>query len=131
VITVKKKLIAVSAAAATVALLLAGCSSGATSSSTSGTPIVIGASLPLTGSLSGFGPVLKAGYQAAVDQVNKAGGIKVDGTRRKVKLIILDSTSDANTVTDQSKTLVLQDNAVGLLGSISPALTIPASNVAD
>jgi len=128
---VKRKLIAVSAAATTVALLLAGCSSGGNSSSASSTPIVIGASLPLTGSLSGFGPVLKAGYQAAVDEVNKAGGITVDGTKRKVKLIILDSTSDPNTVTDQSKALVLQDNAVGFLGSISPALTIPASNVAE
>ena len=128
-----KKIIAVTATAATVALLLAGCSSGAASSNAtaSSTPINIGASLPLTGPLSGFGPVLQAGYQAAVDQVNKAGGIAINGAKRPVKLIVLDSASNANTVTDQSKTLVLQDQAVGLLGSISPALTIPASNVAE
>jgi branched-chain amino acid transport system substrate-binding protein len=41
--------------------------------------IVIGASLPLSGPLASFGSFQQWGYKRAVDEVNKAGGITVDG----------------------------------------------------
>ncbi|WP_172582520.1 amino acid ABC transporter substrate-binding protein [Subtercola boreus] len=113
-------------------MCLTGCAAGGSSDgSTSGDVVKLGASLPLTGSLASFGPVFQDGYQAAVDEVNKAGGVTVDGKKEQVQLVVLDSTSDANTVADQTRTLVLQDGVAGLLGSVSPALTIPASNTAD
>ena len=124
----KNQLIAVTAAAA---LLLTGCAATNPAASGGVATISIGASLPITGPLAGFGPVLQDGYQAAVDEVNQAGGISVDGTKRTVKLIVLDSASDPNKVSDQTKTLVLNDNVAGLLGSVSPGLTIPASNIAE
>ena len=129
-----------SLAALTVTVLaLAGCASGASGGGQStgggdapaGDPIAIGASLPLTGPLASFGPILEAGYQAAVDEVNAAGGLVIDGETREVELIVQDSASDPNAVTEQSRALVLQDGVVGLLGSVSPGLTIPASNVAE
>src|SRR5438270_81849 len=52
--------------------------------------IVIGASLPLSGPLAGFGSFQQWGYKRAVDQVNKAGGIAINGTKQQVKLIIRD-----------------------------------------
>jgi len=127
------------AALALAVLALAGCASGGSGggsggSGGSGAPgdtIKIGASLPLTGALASFGPILQAGYQAAVDEVNAAGGLSADGQSHQVELVVLDSASDPNKVTDQSRTLVEQNGAVGLLGSISPALTVPASTVAD
>jgi branched-chain amino acid transport system substrate-binding protein len=122
----KLKVMAVTAAAA---LLLGGCA--ATSGGKSSDTIKIGASLPLTGSLASFGPVLQEGYQAAVDGINAKGGISIGGTKQKVELVVLDSASDATKVADQSKTLILRNNVVGLLGSVSPALAIPASNTAD
>ena len=115
-----------------VALALTGCAaSDPGGGQVSDDPIKIGASLPLTGPLAGFGAVLQDGYQAAVDEVNGSGGIAVDGSTRPIELVILDSASDPNTVAEQTKTLVLQDEVVGLLGSVSPGLTIPASNIAD
>jgi len=93
--------------------------------------IVIGASLPLTGSLASIGTILKAGYQAAVDDVNAAGGLDVQGAKVKVKFVTLDNASDPDKASDQANTLYLQDNAVGLLGPFTPPLTIPISNVAE
>jgi len=115
---------------AATALLLSGCAASSGSGG-GGDVIKIGASLPLTGPLASFGGVLQDGYQAAVDEVNKAGGIDIDGTTRKVELTVLDSASDPNTVSEQTRTLVQQNEVAGLLGSVSPGLTIPASNVAD
>lgn len=117
---------------ATVSLLiLSGC--GGTSSTAAGKaePIKIGASIPLTGSLAGFGPIIQQAYQTDVDRVNAAGGIQIDGRARQVELVLLDSKSDPNTVAQQSRDLVLKDNVVGLLGSVSPPLAIPAANVAE
>lgn len=112
-----------------VALLLtAGCSGG---SSGGGDSVVIGASLPLTGGLSALGSIIQEGSQAAVDAANADGGVTVDGEQRQVELAVLDSRSDPNLVADQSESLVLEQEVVGLLGSISPPLTIPASTVAD
>src|SRR3984957_13094114 len=52
--------------------------------------IVIGASLPLSGPLAGFGSFQQWGYKRAVDEVNKAGGISIGSTKQMVKLIIRD-----------------------------------------
>lgn len=117
------------AAAAGLALMLSGCS-GAAGSGGSG-PIKIGASVPLTGSLAGFGPLIKSAYQEDVARVNAAGGISIDGTKRTVQLIVQDSKSDPNTVAQQSRDMVLKDDVVALLGSVSPPLAIPAGNVAE
>src|SRR5579872_5012338 len=61
-----------------------------------GDEIVIGASVPLSGPLAGFGSYEQWGYKRAVDEVNRAGGITVDGNKRTVKLIIRDDKTDPN-----------------------------------
>src|SRR5258708_22334040 len=104
-----------------------GAGSGAGGSET----VVIGATLPLSGPLAAVGPILKAAYQAAVDDANAAGGIQVNGAKAKINLVILDNTSDANLASSQATTLYLQDNAVALLGPFTPPLTIAVSNVAE
>ena len=104
-----------------------GAGGGAGSSQT----IVVGATLPLTGPLAAVGVILKAAYQAAVDDANAAGGIKVNGTQEKINLVILDNASDSNTASSQATTLYLQNNAVALLGPFTPPLVIPVSDVAE
>jgi len=116
------------------ALALAGCAAGDGGGGGgigADDPIRIGASIPVTGPLAPFGPIIEAGYQAAVDDVNAAGGITIDGTEHQVELVILDNETDPNKVTEQARTLVLSDGVVGLLGSVTPGLTIPAANVAE
>jgi branched-chain amino acid transport system substrate-binding protein len=108
-----------------------GGSSGSGGGGGSGGTIVIGATIPLTGSLAAFGAQEKIADQMLVDEVNAKGGITVDGSKKKVKLVILDSKSDPNTTTTQARTLAIQDHAVGFFGTIAPPLVIPLSSVAD
>ena len=58
--------------------------------------IVIGASVPLSGPLAGFGGYTQWGYKRAVDEVNRAGGIVVDGVKKKVKLLVRDDKTNPN-----------------------------------
>ncbi len=93
--------------------------------------IVIGATLPLTGPLGSFGPLIQTGYMKAVNDLNATGGLSVGGTKDKVQLVVLDNQSDPNTASQQARTLLLKNNAVALLGAVTPALDIPISNIAE
>lgn len=123
------------AAGAAAALALAACappsSSTTSGAAASGQAIVIGASLPLSGNLAGFGSFQKWGYERAVKEANDAGGITVDGTKRRVELKLVDDKTDPNQVTTNIKTLISNDKAVGLLGSCTPDLVNPGAVVAD
>jgi branched-chain amino acid transport system substrate-binding protein len=93
--------------------------------------IVLGGSLCLTGPLGAFGAPEQKGLQQAVSEINANGGVDVGGTREKLKLVILDNRSDPNLASQQTRTLVLDDNVVALLGGSTPPITIPESLVAD
>lgn len=122
-------------AAAAIALLLAGCASGSGSGAGAGGssagPITLGTTLPLTGPLASFGPVLQAGYQKAIDDVNAAGGLPVGGAKHKLVLKVLDNASNPNNATQQARELIQKDGASALLGSFSPDLNNPVSTVAQ
>jgi branched-chain amino acid transport system substrate-binding protein len=96
-----------------------------------GGAVVLGTSLPLTGSLQSFGTSLQLGYQRAIDEVNAQGGVDVGGTRREVQLAVQDNASDGNKAAEQAKSLVLENNAIALLGPATPTLTIPVSVAAE
>jgi branched-chain amino acid transport system substrate-binding protein len=117
------------AAVALLVLLATSCSTGGTS--TGGSEIVIGASIPLSGPLAGFGSFQRWGYQHAVDQVNQAGGLQVGGSKRKVRLILLDDKTDPNTTSSNTDTLISRNKVAALLGSCTPALVVAGAVVAD
>jgi branched-chain amino acid transport system substrate-binding protein len=120
------------AAGLALAAALSACgSSGGSASSSSSGPIVIGASIPLTGPLAGFGYFEKWGYQHAVSVVNQAGGIKIDGVKRKVKLIILDDQTNPNTSVNNVQQLIAQDHVDALLGSCTDSLVEPDALIAN
>lgn len=106
------------AAAVSGLLLVAGCAGNA-SSSTAGSgnsgPIVIGASMQLSGSVNLASTL--SGYQMKINEVNQAGGLDVSGTRRKIELKVLDNRGDTSTMIQQVRQLVLNDNVNALLGS--------------
>ena len=110
------------------ALVVASLSAGAASAADE---IVIGASLPLSGPLAGFGSFQQWGYKRAVDEVNKAGGITVDGQKRPVKLIIRDDKTDPNQTAANTETLISRDHVVAMLGSCTPVLVNAGALVAD
>jgi len=119
--------------AALVTLLLlvaAGCSSNSSSSGGSGNtskPLVVGASLPLSGDFAQPGEASKKGYTIWQEMVNKNGGL----LKRQVQLKIVDDASDQNTVVSDYNRLISQDKVDLLLGTFSSLLNIPASAVAE
>jgi branched-chain amino acid transport system substrate-binding protein len=110
-------------------LLVAGCSSGSSGGGGGGSsePIVIGASLPLTGDFSQPGTASQKGYTIWQEMVNGKGGL----LGRQVQLKIVDDASDQNTVVADYNRLISQDKVNLLLGSFSSLLNIPASAVAE
>jgi len=114
---------------AVLVLLATGCGKDGTSAADS--EIVIGASIPLSGPLAGFGSFQRWGYQHAVDQVNQAGGLRVGDSRRNVRLILLDDKTDPNTTSSNTDTLISRNKAAALLGSCTPSLVVAGAVVAD
>lgn len=73
--------------------------------------IVIGATLPLTGTAAVAGEGLQAGLKIAADEINEAGGIN----GRKVKLVLLDDGYTADRVVTNVRRLVSQENVYALV----------------
>lgn len=93
--------------------------------------VVVGASLPLSGPLAGFGSFQQWGYKRAVDEANKAGGIVVGGKALPVRLILRDDKTDPNTSAGNIETLISRDNATALLGSCTTPLVVAGALVAE
>jgi branched-chain amino acid transport system substrate-binding protein len=101
--------------------------SDTTGGAPSGEPIVIGASLPLTGDFAEPGVAAQQGYQVWMDMVNESGGL----LGRPVEMVIKDDQSDQNLVVTDYNALIDQDQVDLLLGTFSSLLNIPASAVAE
>ena len=121
------------AAFAAAALAVGGCSSGGSSTSSSSgsstttkAPIVIGASLSLTGDFSADGVNFERGYQLWAADVNAAGGL----LGRKVVLKILNDASSPTQVVTNYNTLISTDHVDLTFGPFSSKLTTPAAAVA-
>ena len=93
--------------------------------------IVIGSTLPLTGSEARIGGFYKEGYELAFDEVDKAGGLLVGGKRVPVKLILLDDTSTQATAANLADRLINSDKAQFFLGTYASHLTEAQSVVAE
>ncbi|HEV3357400.1 MAG TPA: amino acid ABC transporter substrate-binding protein [Pseudonocardiaceae bacterium] len=113
---------------ATVAALLAvGCASGGGSNGGGSTgPLVIGASVSLTGDFSDSGKAVQHGYQLWANMVNASGGI----LGRQIRLDIVDDASSPTQVVTNYQNLINKDHVDLTFGPFSTLLTIPASQVA-
>jgi branched-chain amino acid transport system substrate-binding protein len=127
----RARFLSASAAAITVALA-AGCSSSGTSASSTSTsssakpPIVIGASLSLTGDFSADGQAFQKGYSLWVSEVNSQGGI----LGRQVRLDVLNDNSSPTQVVTNYQKLITVDKADLTFGPFSSLLTAPAAATA-
>ena len=118
-----KKAVAMSAVAVLSAGVLSACtntssstaSGSPTSSSKSNGPIIIGASLSLTGDFSADGQAFKRGYQLWAKDVNARGGI----LGRQVELTIVNDDSSPNQVVTNYQNLFGQDHVDLAFGPFS------------
>jgi branched-chain amino acid transport system substrate-binding protein len=93
-------------------------------------PIIIGASLSLTGTaandFSADGQAFEKGYELWAKDVNAHGGI----LGRRVKLVILNDDSSPETAVTNYQTLIGSDHVDLTFGPFSSVLSAPASTVA-
>jgi branched-chain amino acid transport system substrate-binding protein len=121
------RLLSLGAAAALAAALAAGC--GSSSSATPGSakpPILIGASLSLTGDFSADGQAYQRGYELWAHDVNASGGL----LGRKVQLVILNDNSSPTQVDTNYTDLITVHHVDLTFGPFSSLLTAPAAEVA-
>jgi ABC-type branched-subunit amino acid transport system substrate-binding protein len=87
-----------------------------------GAPIVIGQSVPLSGSNKDLGEDIREGALAYLKKLNDAGGVN----GRKVDLVSLDDANDTKKSEANTKILIEQNNALALFGYGSATLSRPA-----
>lgn len=122
----RARYLAIGASALLATALIAACGSSGPSSSTSSKPLLIGASLSLTGDFSADGQAYERGYELWASDVNKSGGI----LGRKVQLVILNDNSDPTTVDTNYTDLITVKHVDLTFGPFSSLLTAPAAEVA-
>ena len=126
----RARFLSVSITTAVMAALLAACSSGSSGTSSSSpatkTPIMVGASLSLTGDFSADGIAFERGYELWAHDVNASGGLM----GRQVKLVILNDASSPTQVVSNYTKLISVNHVDLTFGPFSSLLTTPASAVA-
>ena len=90
-------------------------------------PVLLGASISLTGQYAQTGEHFKRGYDLWVKHVNEAGGL----LGRKVELRVLDDKSDPTTGVRLYEKLITDDKVDLVLGPYSSAVTFAVSNVTE
>lgn len=110
----KKRILTALLTTSLVTSMLTGCGNGAQStgsgsSTGSGDTIKIGVSGPTTGDSAESGVNVNTGIQMAVDEVNEAGGITIDGKKKQVEVIYYDTGSNAQTGLSNCEKLITSD----------------------
>jgi len=104
---------------------------GGTTSGTTGSTIILGAPLGLTGSLAKESQLTQQGYNLWLDWINQQGGIAVDGVKHPVSIKYYDDTSNANQSAVFLQKLITEDKAQFLLGPYGSAATATDAAVAE
>jgi branched-chain amino acid transport system substrate-binding protein len=128
----RTRFLSLTAVTALAAMVVAACSSSGSSTSgatgsTNKSPIMIGASLSLTGDNSVDGQAFQRGYLLWQNYINSHGGL--DGGR-KVQMVFLNDASDPTTVTTNYTKLIAQQKVNLVFGPFSTLLTVPSAKVA-
>ena len=92
--------------------------------------VKVGAVVPLTGRYAAGGAQVRAGYEIAVEDVNRTGGVTVGGKKMPLELLLLDDESDATKTVSRLETLAAQ-GVVAYLGGFGSDLHAAAASVAE
>ncbi len=95
-----------------------------------GEAIKLGGSVPLTGRYGGGGAQNKAGYEIAVEAINRAGGVSVGGRKLPLELVLLDDESDPTKTVARMETLAGQGVAA-YLGGFGSDMHAAAAAIAE
>lgn len=125
--TKMKKILSAAVVAAMTISSLAGCG---TSSKGDDTTLTIGGIGPVSGPAASYGTSVKNGCQVAVDEINKAGGVKVGDKTMQLKLDFQDDANDAETAKNAFNKLM--DNGMdALVGCVTSAPCIAVTSLSE
>jgi branched-chain amino acid transport system substrate-binding protein len=114
-----------------LALVLAFACGSSTAGVTTGSTIVLGAPLGLTGSLTKESTLTQQGYDLWLSWINQQGGILVNGVRHPVTIKYYDDTSNANQSAVLMQKLITEDHANFLLGPYGSTATATDAAIAE
>jgi len=106
-----------------LAIALAACGNSASVPPSSGQPIVFGAAVSLTGSLSKEGGLTKQGYDLWLDWINQRGGIVVNNVKHPVQIKYEDDQSNPNLSATLVQKLITDEKSQFILGPYGSAAT--------
>jgi len=87
----------------------------------------VGAYLSLSGAQTQFGQDTREGIELAMDEVNKAGGVR----GKPIKLLVEDDKSSQQEATNKVLQLIDRDKVVALLGEVASSISKAAGIVAN
>src|SRR5260221_13992446 len=116
---------------ALVAMALVACGGTASNAPTTGSTIILGAPLGLTGSLTKESQLTQQGYNLWSDWINARGGILVNNVKHPVVIKYYDDTSNANQSAVLMQKLITEDKANFLLGPYGSAATATDAAIAE
>lgn len=93
--------------------------------------IRFGAPLPLTGALAPEALKQQQGYDLWAEQLNKAGGIDVDGKKMKVEIVYTDYQSNTPRAVQAAERLITQDKVHFLFSPFGSGAAKAASTVSE
>src|SRR3989441_12322726 len=117
---------------AVVAVVLAACGgSSSANAPTTGSAIVFGAAVSLTGAQSKEGALTKQGYDLWLDWINQRGGIVVNGVKHPVQIKYEDDQSNPNLSATLVQKLITDEKSQFILGPYGSAATATDAIVAE
>jgi branched-chain amino acid transport system substrate-binding protein len=93
--------------------------------------IKVGVVVPLTGRYAAGGDQVRNGYVLAVEDINAAGGVEIQGTQLPLELVILDDESDPTKTVQHMETLYSEEDVVAYLGGFGSDLHAAAAAIAE
>lgn len=96
-----------------------------------GDTIILGSAISFTGKYSTNGIHAKNGYDLAVEKINAAGGVTVDGKSYQLKVVYYDDESTPARTAQLLERLINQDGVKYMLGPYSSATTKAAAPVTE
>jgi len=111
-----------------IALFLAGCGDGRPREEAQ---LRIGLNLALSGDLAGYGlPALKA-VELAAKEVNRSGGLAVNGRKHKIVLFVQDNQGRPDQSISAARQLIHNDQVAAMIGPSISGNAIPTARVAE
>ena len=111
-------------------MLAALAASGWAAAAEAGETIKLGAVIPLTGRYGATAPQIRAGYEIAIETINRAGGVNLGGRKLPLEMVLLDDESDSTKTVARLETLAGQ-GVPAYLGGLGSDLHAAAAAIAE